>query len=150
MRIAANSKFDLLRVYNVCCNLCLCSYRDPVIRSLIPLRNVINEICKNQMFQSVPTISSFEEFFRNIETDAYQKLHFTHSYVQFYQDRFETDDGCMAVVFANWEVIRSVSTSKLMYVDASFKIDSTESYVYQLVTVLVWVDDSVSKYFTYF
>lgn len=108
------------------------------------MRNVINEICKHQVSNKLPRITSFEEFYEKIEDECFEKLHFTNSNKQFYQERFRTEDGCMAVVFCNTDILESVSHSTLMYVDASFKIDTYEHFKYQLVTVLVWVEDSVS------
>lgn len=118
--------------------------REPHIKNLLSLRKVISEVCKHQLYQSDPVVSSFEDFYHNIELDRFEKLHFTTNYTQFYQDKFETEEGAKAVVFANGDVINNVSDSKLMYVDASFKIETIENFNYQLVTVLVWVEDSVS------
>lgn len=109
----------------------------------------MSEICKHQQFQKSPTVRSFEELYKNIETERYEKLHFTLHSIQFYQEKFETDCGGLAIVFGNRKVIERVSGSKIMYVDASFKIDNNENYNFQLVTVLVWVDDSVSIIFYY-
>lgn len=72
-------------------------------------------------------------------------MHFTHNNQQFYQEKFSCEeDGSLAVVFSNLQVIQEISDSKIMYVDASFKIDTCEEFKYQLITVLVWIDDSVS------
>lgn len=120
------------------------NYREPEIRQLVPLRNVINEICKHQVSCKLPRITSFEKFYEKIEDECYEKLHFTNTSKQFYQERFCTDDGCMAIVFCNMEVVENITMCTLMYVDASFKIDTFEDFKYQLVTVLVWIDDSVS------
>lgn len=91
----------------------------------------------------MPQISSFEEFYDKIEEAIFQKLHYTSTNKQFYQEKFSAEDGSLAVIFCNPDIIEEVSSSKLMYVDASFKIDTTEDFKYQLVTVLVWIDDSV-------
>ncbi|KAJ8922979.1 hypothetical protein NQ315_001527, partial [Exocentrus adspersus] len=115
---------------------------DPEISELVPLRNVINEICRHQLTCKPPPMSSFEQFYNSIEDDTFQKLHFTHNGVQFYQERFTAADGARAVVFANVDIIEQVSHSNLMYIDASFKIDTGENFKYQLMTVLVWIDDS--------
>lgn len=124
-------------------------FREPHIKNLLSLRNVISEVCKHQLYQNDPVVTSFEDFYHNIETDRFEKLHFTTNYTQFYQNKFETEDGAMAIVFANGDVINNVSDSKLMYVDASFKIETNENFSYQLVTVLVWVEDSVSNFFCF-
>lgn len=112
----------------------------------MPLRNVINEICRHQVSNKFPRITSFEEFYDKIESECYEKLHFTNTNKQFYQERFYTEDGCMAVVFCNTDIIETISHCTLMYVDASFKIDTFEDFKYQLLTVLVWMDDSVSDF----
>lgn len=108
------------------------------------MRNVINEICKHQQFQQPPVVRSFEDLHKHIESERFEKLHFTLNSIQFYQEKFETDCGGLAIVFGNRKVIEQTSGSKVMYVDASFKIDTSENFNYQLVTVLVWVEDSVS------
>lgn len=123
------------------------SLSDPALKSLVPLRNVINEICKHQHFRQPPAISSFDDLYKNIESQSFEKLHFTLDSSQFYQEKFETDCGGRAIVFGNRKVIEQTSGSKLMYVDASFKIESSEKFDFQLVTVLVWVEDSVSTVF---
>lgn len=74
----------------------------------------------------------------------FERLHFTHNGHQFYQERFATDDGGLALVFCNTAILDQVSESIIMYVDASFKIETEEDFKYQLITVLVWLDDSVS------
>ncbi|KAJ8948023.1 hypothetical protein NQ318_003356 [Aromia moschata] len=79
-------------------------------------------------------INSFEQFYDHIEEDAFQKLHFTHNGRQFYQEKFIGDDDSRAIVFANGDIIAQVWHSNLMYVDASFKIDTNEEFKYQLVT----------------
>lgn len=117
-------------------------YSDPAIKSLVPLRNVINEICKNQQFQQPPIVRSFEELYKNIESERFEKLHFTLNSAQFYQEKFQSDCGGLAIVFGNRNTIEQTSGSKIMYVDASFKIETNETFTYQLVTVLVWVEDS--------
>lgn len=123
-------------------------FRDPEIAILVPLRSLINEICKHQLAQKVPPVNSFADFYNMIEDDSLQKFQFTFSGQQFYQERFTVaEEGSMAIVFANVETIKKVSDSKLMYVDASFRIDTCEKFSYQLVTVLVWIDDSVSEPF---
>lgn len=116
----------------------------------MPLRNVINEICRHQLTYKIPPINSFDQFYNHIEDDAFQKLHFTHNGTQFYQDRFTAEDDSKAVIFANADIIEQVSYSNLMYIDASFKIDTSEDFKYQLMTVLVWIDDSVSKKVIFF
>lgn len=112
------------------------------MKSLVPLRVVMNDVCKQQLYHHV---STFEEFFESIETTRFERLHYTHNSHQFYQEKFATEDGAMAVLFANAHVLQQVSGSDLMYVDASFKIDSSESFRYQLVTLLVWMENSVSE-----
>lgn len=120
-------------------------HSDPAIKSLVPLRNVINEICKHQQFQQPPIVRTFDELYKNIESERFEKLHFTLDSTQFYQEKFQSDDcSSLAIVFGNRKVIEQTSGSKIMYVDTSFKIDSNETFTYQLVTVLVWVQDSVS------
>lgn len=113
----------------------------------MPIRNLINEICRHQVLTHHPTISSFADLFNFIDSDHFEKLHFTHTGQQFYHEKFHClDDDSMALVFANRDVIEEVSDCKLMYVDASFKIDTSEDFDYQLVTILVWVEDSVSTH----
>lgn len=124
-------------------------YSDPAIKSLVPLRNVINEICKHQQFQQPPIVRTFDELYKNIESERFEKLHFTLNSTQFYQEKFQTDCGSLAIVFGNRKVIEQTSGSKIMYVDTSFKIESNETFTYQLVTVLVWVQDSVSVLFSF-
>uniref|UniRef100_A0A1Y1JWE8 Uncharacterized protein n=1 Tax=Photinus pyralis TaxID=7054 RepID=A0A1Y1JWE8_PHOPY len=117
--------------------------QDPEIRQVVPLRNVINEICRHQLMLKMKPVASFEEFYKTIEMEMFDKLHFTHSGQQFYQDKITVrEDSSMAILFANVETIRMVSKSTVMYVDASFKIDTTEDFKYQLLTVLVWVEES--------
>lgn len=128
-------------------NAILFCFSDPAIKALVPLRNVINEICRHQQFQQPPMVRSFEELYKSIESERFEKLHFTLNCVQFYQEKFETECGGLAIVFGNRKVIEQTSGSKVMYVDASFKIESNESFSYQLVTVLVWVEDSVRSSF---
>lgn len=123
-------------------SLCL-NCRDPELKTLIPLRNVINEICKYQSTQKVPHIKSFEQFYDMIENDCFEKLHFTHSGKQFYQEKFSADDGSLAILFSNVDDMDHISESTIMYVDASFKIETKENFKYQLVTVLVWIEESV-------
>ncbi|XP_025837118.1 uncharacterized protein LOC108735060 isoform X2 [Agrilus planipennis] len=135
-KIQTDKTLNIRSIYE---DVCL---QDPQIRSLVPLRNVINEVCRHQLAQKTPPINSFEDFYKHIEKDYFEKLHFTHSNQQFYQEKFHSDDGGMAIVFANSDVIQQLSDSKIMYVDASFKIDTHEDFKYQLVTVLVWIDDS--------
>lgn len=114
------------------------------MKTLVPLKNVINEICRNQLSYKIPPIHSFEQFYESIEDDNFQKLQFTHNGKQFYRDKFTTEDNSKAIIFAHKNTIDRVSDSQLMYVDASFRIDTNEKFKYQLVTVLVWVEDSVS------
>ncbi|KAK5641797.1 hypothetical protein RI129_010344 [Pyrocoelia pectoralis] len=117
--------------------------QDPEIREVVPLRNVINEICRHQLMHKTKPVTSFEEFYRTIELETYDKLHFTHGSQQFYQEKFLIrEDSSMAVLFANVETIQMVTMSTVMYVDASFKIDTSEDFKYQLLTVLVWVEES--------
>jgi hypothetical protein len=116
--------------------------KDPEMKKLVPLKTVINQICCQQMNLKSPPIYSFEQFYELIENDEFQKLHFTHSNKQFYQEKFSSGDGSKAVIFANCDTIEQVSNSKIMYVDASFKIDTFEHFKYHLVTILVWVTDS--------
>ncbi|RZC37429.1 uncharacterized protein BDFB_000543 [Asbolus verrucosus] len=118
--------------------------KDPEIKKLVPLKTVINQICCQQMSIKSPGIHTFEQLYEFIENDDFQKLHFTYTNKQFYQERFMGSDGSKAVVFANCETIEQVSDSKIMYVDASFKIDTKENFSYHLVSILVWVSDSVS------
>ncbi|KAI4455840.1 hypothetical protein MML48_8g00009394 [Holotrichia oblita] len=135
-RMQHDKTLNIRSIYEEVCN------QEPEIRQLVPLRNVINEICKHQVSCKLPRITSFEKFYEKIEDECYEKLHFTNTSKQFYQERFCTDDGCMAIVFCNMEVIENITMCTLMYVDASFKIDTFEDFKYQLVTVLVWIDDS--------
>lgn len=129
-----------LNIRNVYEEVCL---EDPKLKNLVPIRNVINEICRYQFSTGKqPQITSFQQFYDRIETDDFEKLHFTHSGQQFYQDKFTTDDGSFALVFCNAAILEQISDSEIMYVDASFKIDTEEDFKYQLVTVLVWLDDS--------
>ncbi|KAJ3653494.1 hypothetical protein Zmor_012743 [Zophobas morio] len=116
--------------------------KDPEIKKLVPLKTVINQICSQQMNLKLPPIESFQHFFDIIENDELQKLHFTHTNAQFYQEKFASSDGSQAVVFANCETIEKISDSRIMYVDASFKIDTPEAFKYHLVSVLVWLTDS--------
>lgn len=94
----------------------------------------------------MPHITSFQHFYEIIENDVFERLHFTHSGQQFYQERFSVDDESLALVFCNTAILDQLSDSKIMYVDASFKIETEEDFKYQLITVLVWLDDSVSIY----
>ncbi|KAJ8975669.1 hypothetical protein NQ317_003168 [Molorchus minor] len=98
----------------------VCTF-DPDIKELVPLRNVINEICRHQLTYKIPQLNTFEQFYDYIEEDVLQKLHFTHTGKQFYHEKFVADDGSMAVMFDNSEVIEEVASSKLMYVDASLQ-----------------------------
>ncbi|XP_044272549.1 uncharacterized protein LOC123016304 [Tribolium madens] len=116
--------------------------KDPQMRQLVPLKTVINQICCQQMNLKSPPIYSFEQFFDQIENDEFQKLHFTHGHKQFYQERLTASDGGKAVIFANCETIEEISESKIMYVDASYKIDTSENFKYHLITVLVWISDN--------
>lgn len=119
-------------------------FSDPQIQTLVPLKNVITEICKHQLTYKLPVIQSFQQFFSLIEEDNFQKLQFTNNGKQFYQEKFISDLNSQAVVFGNRSVIEQLSDSQLMYVDASFGIDTNEDFKYHLITILVWVDDSVS------
>lgn len=116
--------------------------KDPEIKELIPLRNVINEICSHQVSYKTKTIKSFDDLYNYIEDDAFYKLQFTNFGAQFYQEKFTAEDNAKAIVFANANTIELMSESDLMYIDASFRIETEESFSYQLVTVLVWADDS--------
>lgn len=116
--------------------------KDPEIKQLIPLRNVINEICRHQFNHKLIPITSFDILCNHIEDDAYQKFQFTLEGAQFYQEKFTAEDNAKAIVFANLDTIEEMSDSELMYIDASFKIESGESFAYQLVTVLVWIEES--------
>ncbi|GJQ81706.1 hypothetical protein Trydic_g9148 [Trypoxylus dichotomus] len=135
-RMQHDKTLNIRNIYEEVCN------QEPEIRQLVPLRNVINEICKHQVSNKLPRITSFDKFYEKIEDECFEKLHFTNTNKQFYQERFCTDDGCMAVVFCNTDVVENIGHCTLMYVDASFKIDTLEDFRYQLVTVLVWIDDS--------
>lgn len=121
--------------------------KDPEIKTLVPLKTIINEICRQQPNMKTPQIKSFDEFYETIEEKRFEKLHFTYSNQQFYQEKFASSDGSRAVVFANKESITKYSYSKVMYVDSSFKIETIEDFGYYLVTVLVWVEESVSIFF---
>lgn len=110
----------------------------------MPLKNIINEICRSPAATKTPTISHFSQLYDLIETDAFSKVHFTHSNRQFYQEKLSAPDGTKAIMFANLDTISQLSHSSIMYVDASYKIDTKERFKYQLVTVLVWNDESVS------
>lgn len=118
--------------------------RDPEIRALVPLKNVINEICRHQLTYKLPVIQSFSQFFDLIEEDNFQKLQFTQNGKQFYQEKFTTAQNAQAIVFGNKDIIDQVSETQLMYVDASFRIDTSEDFKYHLITVLVWMENSVS------
>ncbi|XP_044758768.1 uncharacterized protein LOC123316650 [Coccinella septempunctata] len=136
-KMQADRGMNFRNIYDQICQ------KDPEIAVLVPLRSLINEICKHQLTQKVPPVNSFDDFYNIIEDDALQKFQFTFSGKQFYQERFTVEEeGTKAVVFANVDTIKKVSNSKLMYVDASFRIDTCENFNYQLVTVLVWIDDS--------
>ncbi|XP_018566110.1 uncharacterized protein LOC108907076 isoform X2 [Anoplophora glabripennis] len=135
-KMQSDKTLNFRSVYDEVCK------HDPEIKELVPLRNVINEICRHQLTYKIPPINSFDQFYNHVEDDAFQKLHFTHNGVQFYQERFTAEDDCKAVVFANADIVEQVSYGNLMYIDASFKIDTTEEFKYQLVTVLVWIEDS--------
>lgn len=111
---------------------------------MIPLKNVISEICKHQFGYKLPDIQSFQQFCNLIEEDNFQKLQFTQNGKQFYQEKFIYDQHIQAVVFGNKQIIDQVSDSQLMYVDASFRIETNEDFKYHLITVLVWIDNSVS------
>ncbi|XP_072382751.1 uncharacterized protein [Diabrotica undecimpunctata] len=117
--------------------------RDPHIQKLIPLRNVVNEICRHQVPpHKTSPIQSFDELYNQIEDDSYYKLQFTNNGIQFYQEKFTSEDNAKAIVFANLDTIQMLSESDLMYIDASFRIETDEPFSYQLVTVLVWVEHS--------
>lgn len=116
--------------------------KNPEMKELVPLKTVINQICCQQMNLKSPPIFSFDQFYDQIENDEFQKLHFTQGHKQFYQERLETGTGGKAVIFANCETIEEISESKIMYVDSSYKIDTTEHFKYHLITVLVWVTDN--------
>lgn len=118
-------------------------HSNPAIETLVPLKTVINEMCMQDII--LPRICSFQQFYNVIDKDEYKNIQFTYSDVQFYQEKFKASDGAMGVVFANRETIDGASDSKLMYVDASFKLGNKESFDYHLMTVLVWVSQSVSK-----
>ncbi|KAF7281884.1 hypothetical protein GWI33_004085 [Rhynchophorus ferrugineus] len=133
-RMQKDKVFNFRNLYDEICSL------DPYIKSLVPLNKVINELCKHNT-ADMPSVHSFDEFYNTIENDVYYRIHFIDNQKQFYQDKFETTDGAKAVVFSNSDIIRQYSDSKLMFVDASFNID-TEDFYYQLVTVLVWVHES--------
>lgn len=136
-KMQADRGMNFRNIYDKLCQ------RDPEIAVLVPLRSLINEICKHQLTQKIPHVESFNDFYNVIEDDALQKFQFTFTGKQFYQERFSVEEeGTKAVVFANVDTIKNVSNSKLMYVDASFRIDTSENFNYQLVTVLVWIDDS--------
>lgn len=107
-------------------------------------------MCRYQLSYKCPELESFDDFFDHIEEDTYQRLHYTCNNKQFYQERFSDENtNSKAIIFANCDVIRDVSYSNLMYVDASFKIESDDKFYYQLLTVLVWVDESVSNSLKY-
>ncbi|CAG9865450.1 unnamed protein product [Phyllotreta striolata] len=116
--------------------------KDSEIKQLIPLRNVINEICRHQFNHKLVPITSFDVLYNYIEDDSFQKYQFTLEGTQFYQERFSTEDNAKAIVFANLDIIEEMSDSDLMYIDASFRIETNEPFSYQLVTVLVWIDES--------
>lgn len=110
----------------------------------MPLKRVINEICQYQSIQKLPTIYNFDQFYDLIETDLFSKIHFTNSGQQFYQEKLTASDGNKAVIFANIESIEQLSDSTIMYVDSSYKIETKEGFNYQLITTLLWVEESVS------
>ncbi|XP_066158983.1 uncharacterized protein [Euwallacea fornicatus] len=112
---------------------------DHSIASILPLKVVIREICNWGPAQLPTTVNSFDDFYNRIENDEFCKIQFTDKDIQFYLDRFETEDGGKAVVFGNEEILQKYCHSELMFVDASFYIES-ELFPYQLVTVMVWAD----------
>ncbi|KAF5270622.1 hypothetical protein FQA39_LY01360 [Lamprigera yunnana] len=98
--------------------------QDPEIREVVPLRNVINEICRHQLMHKLKPVNSFEDFFSSIESDSYEKLHFTHCYIKcmenqlwiwgFYRYDGDTDDILInathfSIVSPNDEVTEDVS-----------------------------------------
>lgn len=109
---------------------------------MIPLKNVITDISRYQYNCSIPPIPSFQQLFTKIEDDDFRKLQFTHDGKQFYQEKFTINLNSQAIVFGNKHIINQVSDSQIMYVDASFRIDTNEQFKYHLITVLVWVGDS--------
>lgn len=114
---------------------------DPSIRDTIPLRKIMCDLCTPHPETELPRLKSFDDFFSTIENSIYKKVHFTLNENQFYQEKFESGDGAKGVVFANSEVVNRYSDSKIMFVDASFYIE-TDAFFYQVLTVLVWVYDS--------
>ncbi|CAH1154714.1 unnamed protein product [Phaedon cochleariae] len=119
----------------------VCQY-DPKIRDLVPLREIINIICRNPLLQSVPTVRSFEHLFNEIDKEAFEKFQFTFSGKQFFQEKITASDNTKAIIFANSHFVGEIMDSELMYVDASFNIDTNETFSYQLVTVLILVEDN--------
>ncbi|CAH1967240.1 unnamed protein product [Acanthoscelides obtectus] len=111
---------------------------DPAIRDIISLRSVIFEVCRNYTTYEPPT---FEQLYKDIQTDIMYKLQFTLNGKQFYQNWFSSGDS-KAMLFANPDIVEELSSSQLLYVDASFKIDTSNQVKFQLVTVLMWISDS--------
>lgn len=115
--------------------------QDGSLINILPLSAVVQEICKQGPAPPSPSVNSFEDFYKRVDQDEFNKIHFTDNRAQFYRDKFETSDGGKAIAFGNEKVIRQYSYSKLMLVDASFYIEA-QVFPYQLVTVFLWVEQS--------
>ncbi|VEN47876.1 unnamed protein product [Callosobruchus maculatus] len=130
-KLQSDKGINFKNIYETACA------KDPFIRALVPLKSVLQEVCHNHA--KCEPIYSFEKLAVDIEQDYMYKLQFTLTGKQFYQNQFTADDS-RAIVFANLDIVEELSSSKLMYVDASFKIDCSDNF--QLVTILIWLNDS--------
>nr|CAH7764105.1 unnamed protein product [Callosobruchus chinensis] len=134
-KVQSDKEMNLKDTYKIACR------KDPSIETLVPWKSLLQEVCDNQ--SKYKPIYSFEELASNIEQRYMYKLQFTLTGKQFYQNQFIADDS-RAILFANLEIVEELSTGKLMYVDSTFKIDYSNKF--QLVTVLIWLTDSVFQY----
>ncbi|XP_060522909.1 uncharacterized protein LOC132699933 [Cylas formicarius] len=135
-QIQDNKDLNFKNLYDRICRL------DTSIRDLVPLKTVINQLCRYGSTNNFPKIKSFKQLYEQIEDACFSKIHYTFCGPQFYQERFmDEKNDAMAIVFANTEIIQKYSYSKLLYVDASFQV-LPDLFPYKMVTVLVWVHDN--------
>nr|CAI5859465.1 unnamed protein product [Callosobruchus analis] len=130
-KVQSDKGLNFKNTYDTACS------KDPFLKALVPLKRVLQEVCRNHA--KCEPIYSFEQLAEDIERDYMYKLQFTRTGKQFYQTQFMADDA-RAILFANLDIVKELSSSKLMYVDASFKIDCSDKF--QLVTVLIWLNNS--------
>lgn len=74
---------------------CNVSFRDGSLINILPLSAVVQEICKQGPAPPSPSVNSFEDFYKRVDQDEFNKIHFTDNRAQFYRVGMQVYDFCV-------------------------------------------------------